>query len=239
MGKLKTGHLVEAGLWLALALFLYIYSFEFEKNIEIYKFGATAWPRAILLLIVIAAIGQLIYHWKRGDETSSNMMSAASDDGAEEAAHDADHSSLSWYLGTFGLLIIPFIYMLVPDWIGALFGLEAKGTGLHLIKLVVAAALLVVFSLFMNRNHVGAILTLPIFFAAMLQDLGFYALAPLFIVGVMYLMGERRIKPMALIMLLIYGLMLFLFVNLLYVGLPTGNIHPFYDFGTWMVTILQ
>ena len=35
MGKLRMGHLVEAGLWLTLCLFLYIYSFEFDRDIEI------------------------------------------------------------------------------------------------------------------------------------------------------------------------------------------------------------
>ena len=63
--------MVEAGLWLSLCLFLFIYSFEFNQEIEIYKFGASAWPRAIILLIAIAAIGQLVHHWLRGDESSS------------------------------------------------------------------------------------------------------------------------------------------------------------------------
>ena len=76
MGKLRPGHLVEAGLWLSLCLFLFIYSFEFNQGIEIYKFGATAWPRAIILLIAIAAIGQLIHHWLRGDESSSDILGA-------------------------------------------------------------------------------------------------------------------------------------------------------------------
>ena len=31
MGNLKTGHIVEAGLWLLLALVLFIYSFEFNQ----------------------------------------------------------------------------------------------------------------------------------------------------------------------------------------------------------------
>ena len=35
MGKLRIGHLVEAGLWLSLCLFLYVYSFEFDRDIEI------------------------------------------------------------------------------------------------------------------------------------------------------------------------------------------------------------
>ena len=237
MGNLKIGHWVEVGLWLTLSLVLYIYSFEFEKNIEIYKYGATAWPRAIILLMVIAAVGQFIYHWKLGDGSASNMISAASDDGAEEAAHAAHHEGLRWYLATFALLCIPCIYMLLPDWIAAQAG--AEGSGVHGIRLVVAGVLAVVFVVFMGRNNVGAMLTLPIFFAALLEDLGFYAMAPIFILGVMNLMGERRLRPMMMIMVLIYGLMLFLFVNLLYVGLPTGNIHPFYDFGTWVVTVLQ
>jgi len=33
--------------------------------------------------------------------------------------------------------------------------------------------------------------------------------------------------------------LLLFFVKLLYVGLPTGNIKPFYDFGNWIVTLLQ
>ncbi|MGD2173591.1 MAG: tripartite tricarboxylate transporter TctB family protein, partial [Gammaproteobacteria bacterium] len=71
MGKLRTGHLVEAGLWLCLCLFLYTFSFQFERPIEIYKFGASAWPRAIILLMAIAALGQLYHQWKYGDETST------------------------------------------------------------------------------------------------------------------------------------------------------------------------
>jgi hypothetical protein len=40
-------------------------------------------------------------------------------------------------------------------------------------------------------------------------------------------------------MALIYGLLLLLFVSILFVGLPIGNIRPFYDIGSWVVTVLQ
>jgi hypothetical protein len=226
MGKLRTGHLVEAGLWLGLCLFLYIYSFEFEKDIEIYKFGATAWPRA-----------QLFHHWKRGDEVSSEIIDAATHDDAEEAAHDAHHEDIKWYASTFGLLLIPFAYMRIPDWIVAL--LSAEGTTVHLIRIVCAAILIGIFIYYMRRNMVGAILTLPLFFAALLEDMGFYSLAPFFIIGVMFLFGEQRPKPMMAIMALIFGLLMLLFVKILFVGLPVGNIHPFYDIGSWVVTVLQ
>jgi len=237
MGNLRTGHLVEGAIWLSLCLFLYAYSFEFDRNIEIYKFGATAWPRTIILLMAIAAIGQLYHHWKYGDEASSNLINAANDDGSEEAAHEAHHESLSWYLSTFALLVIPFAYMRVPDWIAG--WVAAEGSTLHILRMVCAAILIGLFLTQIKRNMVGAILTLPLFFAALLEDMGFYSLAPFFIIGVMYLFGESRPKPMAAIMALIYGLLLLLFVNILFVGLPVGNIRPFYDIGSWVVTVLQ
>jgi hypothetical protein len=155
MGKLRTGHLVEAGLWLGLCLFLYIYSFEFEKDIEIYKFGATAWPRAIILLMTIAALGQLFHHWKRGDEVSSEIIDAATHDDAEEAAHDAHHEDIKWYASTFGLLLIPFAYMRIPDWIVAL--LSAEGTTVHLIRIVCAAILIGIFIYYMRRSDAAAV----------------------------------------------------------------------------------
>lgn len=237
MGNLRVGHLVEAGLWLGFALFLYIFSFQFEKEIEIYKYGASAWPRAIILLMVIAAVGQLLWHWRRGDGGSEGMLGAASDDGAENAARDAGHSNVAWYALTAVQLAIPFLYMRVPHWMESAAALD-KG-GLHSAKLACAAIAIGVFAWLMRKNKVGAILALPILFAAMLQDLGFYAIAPFFILGVMYLMGEKRVKWMVPITVLLYGLILFLFLNLLYVGLPTGNVSPFYDFGTWVVKVLQ
>ncbi|MEJ2176418.1 MAG: hypothetical protein P8Y12_00355 [Gammaproteobacteria bacterium] len=237
MGNLKTGHIVEAVLWLTLVVVLYVYSFEFDKEIEIYKFGASTWPRAILLLIAIAAIGQLFYHWKTGDGGATTMIGQASEDGAEEAAHESHHDSAKWYAWTFALLAIPFIYMNLPEWIAALMSLEK--TGLHSVKLICAALLVVIYLIAIRGNHVGGILALPILFAAFLQDFGFYAMAPVFILGVMYLFGEQRYKHMLVVMAGLFALLLMFFVSLLYVGLPTGNIRPFYDFGTGLVNILQ
>ena len=237
MGKLRPGHLVEASFWLGLCLFLYVYSFEFERDIEIYKFGATAWPRAIILLIALAAIGQLIHHYLRGDEESSKLVSAAVDDGAEEAAHEAHHESVRWYLSTFALLSIPFIYMRLPDWIAGWFG--ADQTGLHIIRVVIAAILVAIVVYYVRHYRVRVALMLPLFFAALLDDFGFYSVAPFFIIGVMYVFGERRPKHMAVIMALIYGILLMLFVSILFVGLPVGNVRPFYDIGSWVVTVLQ
>ena len=237
MGKLRVGHIVEAGLWLGLVIVLYIYSFEFDREIEIYKFGASAWPRAILLLIAIAAIGQLVTHWKQGDGSGSNMIGQASDDGSGDVAAETHHNSARWYAWTFFLVAIPFAYMNLPEWIAAAMSLEKAG--LNSVKLVCAALLLVVYILSIRGNHVGGIIALPILFAAFLQDFGFYAMAPVFILGVMYLMGERRLKHMGGIMVVVFSILMLLFVTILYVGLPTGNISPFYEFGTTIVNIIQ
>ena len=237
MGNLRIGHIVEAGIWLTLVTVLYIYSFEFEKEIEIYKFGASAWPRAILLLIGIAAIGQLYTHWRSGDKAGSTMMGQASDAGSGDNAAEVNHNNAKWYAWTIFLLAIPFVYMNLPEWIASAMSLEKAG--LNNMKLICAALLVGLYIYAIQGNHVGGILALPILFGAFLQDFGFYAMAPVFILGVMYFMGERRIKHMGAIMLVIYGLLLTLFLSILYVGLPTGNISPFYEFGTTIVNILQ
>jgi len=237
MGNLRAGHIVEAALWLGFMAFLYAYSLEFDKEIEIYEYGASAWPRGILLLISIAAIGQLLFHWKKGDGSATGMIEQATDDGVEVAAGETGHNRVGWYIWTLALLAIPFIYMNFPEWMAAVFSLEK--TGLHLIKLIAAALLVVIYGVSIRGNHLGGILALPILFAAFLQDFGFYAMAPPFILGVMYLMGERRYKRMAAVMIGIFAILVMMFVSILYVGLPTGNISPFYEFGTTLVNIFQ
>jgi hypothetical protein len=69
--------------------------------------------------------------------------------------------------------------------------------------------------------------------------MGFYAMAPLFIIGVTLLMGERRLQWIALTIALIMGALLLMFVSLLYVGLPTGNLSPFYEFSNQLIILLQ
>ena len=233
MSRLKTRHYVEAAFWLVLVVFFFAYSFEFNKDIEIYKYGATLWPRTILFLIALAAIGQLLDQRKNGDKAASNTMAAAH----EEPEFSDEHSGLAWYISTFLLLCIPFVYMNLPEKIISGMSIPEDGSGR--IKIICAAVLFVIYVIMVWRNMVGGILALPIFFAAVLQDFGFYAMAPFFIIGIMLLMGERRGGRIVLIMPFIYGLILLFFVSLLYVGLPTGNVTPFYNFGNWIVTLLQ
>ena len=72
---------------------------------------ASAWPRAILLLIAVAAIGQLAHHWKTAQNAQpdtpdpsnpSDPPSAVSTDG------DATQSAgIRWHLSTFFLVEVP------------------------------------------------------------------------------------------------------------------------------------
>ncbi|MCY4051125.1 MAG: hypothetical protein OXF60_06510 [Gammaproteobacteria bacterium] len=237
MKNLRVAHIVEAAIWLSLALLLFVYSFDFNQEIEIYKYGAAAWPRVILLLIVVAALGQLLGQWLRDDKQSSEMLSKASDHGPELAANFSDHNNPKWLAWTFLLITIPFIYMNAPgiasEW------LSLDKAGLNHAKLITAVVLLAIYLMGIRGNHLGGMLTLPLLFGALIQDFGFYFTAPFFILGTMYLMGEKRYKSMLMIGALIMGILLTLFVSLLYVGLPTGNISPFYEFGTSIVNLLQ
>jgi hypothetical protein len=127
--------------------------------------------------------------------------------------------------------------MRLPDWIAHL--VSAEAAGLHLLRIICAAILTAIIVYYVRIHRVRVALTLPLFFAALLEDFGFYTLAPFFIIGVMFVFGERRPRWMLTIMALIYGLLLMLFVKILFVGLPVGNIRPFYDIGSWVVTVLQ
>ncbi|OED36377.1 hypothetical protein AB833_27545 [Chromatiales bacterium (ex Bugula neritina AB1)] len=246
MNRLTTSHKIEVAFWLLLAGFFFYHSFEFNKEIEIYKYGATLWPRTILLLITLAAIGQFLDQRKNGDQASSNTMAAAHEDSAQET----EFGGLRWYTNTFILLAIPFAYMnlsallslpviaaLLPEGFNTTLSVDDPNSGR--VKIIFAAILFIAYLAIGWRNHVGAILALPILFATLMEDFGFYSLAPVFIIGIMILMGERRVSRMALVMPLIYGILLAFFVSLLYVGLPTGNVNPFYTFGNWIVTLLQ
>jgi hypothetical protein len=58
--RVRAGPLLEAAVWLALAGAGYALTFAFDEPIALYRFGATGWPRAILLLMVVVALAQLV-----------------------------------------------------------------------------------------------------------------------------------------------------------------------------------
>ena len=82
-----------------------------------------------------------------------------------------------------------------------------------------------------------SILCLPLIFAWSLKPVGFYSATPVFIVLVILLLGEKRVKWVLGIALFIYLLLIVLFMVILNAPLPQGNISPFYDFSAFMLTL--
>ncbi len=104
MGKHKNSDTIEAVFWLSLAALFFAVSFNFNQPIEIYKFGATGWPRVILALIILVAVGNFYHAFKNGSEAQKGRV------GANEEAEKVEYSSLSQYVKTSWLLILPLFY---------------------------------------------------------------------------------------------------------------------------------
>jgi hypothetical protein len=172
----KRNVLLETALWILFAVIAYTLSFEFDKEIEIYKFNATGWPRAVLILTVLAALGHLITSWR--------------DIAAGRAVVDDE--------------------------------LEPLGGGT-----------------WSGRLQVFGMLLLPLAYAYLLQDVGFYILTPIFIFLLLLLAGERRWKFLIGITVVLYFLLLLIFARLLFLNLPIGTAEPFYSISNWWLEIIR
>lgn len=175
--RITKGELFEVAFWLAFAAAAFALSFKFDQGIEIYKFGATGWPRMVILLIVLGALGQLL------DDIKARLTRGTRDTNSPSPASAAAEPG----------------YVL----------------------------------------RITAILVTPFVFAFLLEDVGFYSLAPFFVAVYLYVGGERRWGRVVGISLLIYALMILFFAKLLFVGLPVGNWHPFYDYSNWLLILLE
>lgn len=175
--RITRGELFEVAFWLAFAAAAFALSFRFDREIEIYKFGATGWPRVVLVLIVLGALGQLLSHVR------ARLAGRAQERGVSVAKSSAPEPAYA--------------------------------------------------------VRIAAILITPFVFAFLLENVGFYTLAPFFIAAFLFIGGERHWGRIVGISLFVYALMILLFAKLLFVGLPVGNWHPFYDFSNWLLVLLQ
>lgn len=71
MGRLSLGQWFEVGVWLAVAAAAYGFSLQFDRDIEMYRFGAAGWPRIIILLIALGAVGQFVQDLRAAPDTPS------------------------------------------------------------------------------------------------------------------------------------------------------------------------
>lgn len=80
---------------------------------------------------------------------------------------------------------------------------------------------------------------IPILYVSLLVPVGFFVATPPFLAGVMISMGERRPLPILLATAIIYGLVILVFIKLLYVPLPVGTWPGFYDIGSWLLATIR
>ena len=59
MARLSRSQILEAAFWIGFAGLAYGFSYSFDREIEIYRFGASGWPRVVILLIALAAVCQI------------------------------------------------------------------------------------------------------------------------------------------------------------------------------------
>lgn len=82
-------------------LIFYGFSFEFNQPIEIYIFGATAWPRVVIGLLLLSTIGNLWFQYRYGAATQGTLGQN------EERADFSDPGTLPRMIA---VLITPLIF---------------------------------------------------------------------------------------------------------------------------------
>ena len=111
MGQISKAHLIETAVWSLIALVFFSYTFEFNHPIEIYKFGATGWPRVILLLLLLVTAGNFFHQYRHGSAVQKGRVGIAETDDTE-----TDYSNPATLLKVASILLTPFIfaYLLKP-----------------------------------------------------------------------------------------------------------------------------
>lgn len=117
MGRLNKSHLIEAAVWLSIIVIFFASSFQFNQPIEIYKFGATGWPRVVIFLLLLAVIGNLYYQFLNGSAAQKGRVGVA--DSEDEGV---DYSDTSSVIKILAVLFTPFVFALLLKPVGIYFG---------------------------------------------------------------------------------------------------------------------
>ena len=104
MGQLGKSHMIETVVWSLIAVIFFGYTFEFNQPIEIYKFGATGWPRVIILLLMLVTLGNLYHHFKHGSAIQKGRVGIAETDDSP-----TDYSNPATLAKIIAILFTPFL----------------------------------------------------------------------------------------------------------------------------------
>ncbi len=116
MGNLTRSHLIETAIWLAICIIFYAFSFDFNQPIEIYKFGATGWPRVVLALLFLATVGNFYYLRAHGSAVQKGRVGIA--DGDEPGMNYDDFGAVAKVVGVLGT---PFAFAMLLKPVGFYF----------------------------------------------------------------------------------------------------------------------
>ena len=94
-------HFIESTVWVSLVILLFVFSFEFDKEIEIYKFGAAGWPRAVLGMLLLVIVGNIFHQMRHGDNIQTGRVGVS-----EDEMSDVDR--------TFGSVVTLTLFLLAP-----------------------------------------------------------------------------------------------------------------------------
>ena len=110
MGNLTKFHFIELTAWAIFTIVFFAYSYEFNQNIEIYKFNATGWPRAILVILLLVVVGNVFYQIRHGSTPQAGRVGVTDDelDGVKKSAGSVAN------IVTFVLLPLVYAWSLKP-----------------------------------------------------------------------------------------------------------------------------
>jgi len=120
--RMTKGELFEVAFWLVFAAGAFAFTFKFDQEIEIYKYGANGWPRVVIVLIALAAVGQLFHDVRvrlaRGASAETRSPAATGARGGREYASRVGAILVTPFI--FGFLLDPMgFYALAPFFIAA------------------------------------------------------------------------------------------------------------------------
>ncbi len=151
MWQEKRRLLFEVGVWLAIGVTAYALTFEFDDPIQGYRLGATAWPRAIILGMLVIAILQFGLAMRK-----AAMEKKFTTDKAAQSQRETPEAKLSlkvvlaFVLPLFYLLLIPRtgFYLTTPIFLFAYLFLlgERRWTRLIQVTAIIYAIMIIVFT---------------------------------------------------------------------------------------------
>lgn len=151
-GGRKLQPLGEAAVWIGIAAIAWIYSYEFAGGggeAMLFRWGAEAWPRAVIIGLTLCAICQCVVELRR----ATGRGNAEDDDGKSKARYD--FQAITGIVATFMLpLLYAFLlprtgyYATTPFFIAAIMYTFGVRRPLHLIgtNILIYGIILLVFS---------------------------------------------------------------------------------------------